>query len=70
MLSALGGLGNSRVFAGFLPETLMVRGRNGRAFSLRIGGFSPKLEGWPIFPTRFNALILMDFVMLRRSMSW
>jgi hypothetical protein len=56
MLSALGGLGNSRVFAGFSPETLMVRGRNGRAFSLRIGGFSPKLEGWPIFPTRFKAL--------------
>ena len=56
-LSALGGLGNSRVFAGFSLETLMVRGRNSRAFSLRIGGFSPKLEGWPIFPTRFNALI-------------
>ena len=57
MLSALGGLGNSRAFAGFSPETLMVQGRNGRAFSLRNGGFSPKLEGWLIFPTRFNALI-------------
>ena len=57
MLSALTGLGNSRVFVGFSPETLMVQERNGRAFSLRFGGFSPKLEGWPIFPTRFNALI-------------
>jgi hypothetical protein len=57
LLSALGGLGHSRVFAGFSPETLMVQGRNGRAFSLRNGGFSPNLEGWPIFPTRFNTLI-------------
>ena len=57
MLSALGGLGNSRVFAGSSPETLMVQRRNGRAFSLRIEGFSPKLEGRPIFPARFNALI-------------
>ncbi|MFN7306053.1 MAG: hypothetical protein ACK5V0_03875, partial [Alphaproteobacteria bacterium] len=70
MLSALNGLGNSRVFAGFSPETLMVRGRNGRAFSLRIGGFSPKLEGWSIFPTRSYALIRMSFLMLRCSMSW
>jgi hypothetical protein len=57
MLSALRGLGISLVFAGFSPETLMVRGWNSQAFSLRIGGFSPKLEGEPIFPTRFNALI-------------
>ncbi len=70
MLLALGGLGKSRVFAGFSPETLMVRGRNGRAFSLRIGGYSPKLEGGVIFPTRFNALILCCFLMLRRSMGW
>ena len=57
LLSALGRLGNSRAFAGFSPETSMVQGRNGEAFSLRIGGFSPKLEGWSIFPTRFNELI-------------
>ena len=30
MLSALAGLRNSRAFAGFSLETLMVRGRNGR----------------------------------------
>ena len=30
MLSALGGLRNSRVFVGFSPETLMVQRRNGR----------------------------------------
>jgi hypothetical protein len=70
MLSALSGLGDSRAFAGFSPETLMVRGRNGRAVSLRIGGFSLKLEGWPIFPTRFNVLICNGFLMLRRSMGW
>jgi hypothetical protein len=52
MLSALVGLGNSRGFAGFSPETVMVQGRNGCAFSLRIGAFSPRLEGWPIFSNK------------------
>ena len=63
MLSALAEPGNSRVFAGFSAKTLMVQGRNGQAFSLRIEGFSQKLEGWPIFPTRFIVLIYMNFIM-------
>jgi hypothetical protein len=37
--------------------TLRVLKRNIPAFSLRNGEFSPKLEGRPIFPTRFKALI-------------
>jgi hypothetical protein len=37
--------------------TLRVLKRNVAAFFLRTGEFSPKLEGRPIFPTRFNALI-------------
>jgi hypothetical protein len=57
MLSALGGLGISRVFAGFSPETLMVLKRNIPAVFLQIALFSPKLEGRPIFPTRFKVLI-------------
>jgi hypothetical protein len=36
---------------------LRVLKRNVSAFSLRICEISPKLEGRPIFPTRFNALI-------------
>ena len=36
---------------------LRVLKRNVLVFSLRIFKFSPKLEGRPIFPTRFNALI-------------
>jgi hypothetical protein len=37
--------------------TLRVLKRNITAFSLQIPGFSPKLEGRPIFATRFNVLI-------------
>jgi hypothetical protein len=45
----------------FSLATLMVLKRNVSAFSLRIPEFSPKLEGRPIFPTRFNALIRNGF---------
>jgi hypothetical protein len=57
VLAALGGLGNFPAFAGFSPESLMVRGLNGWAFSLRSRRFSPKLEGGVIFPKEFDVLM-------------
>ena len=44
--------------------------RNIPAFSLLSREFSPKLEGRPIFPTRFNALIWNGFVYAAVQRSW
>jgi hypothetical protein len=50
--------------------TLRVLKRNVSAFFLRIREFSPKLEGRPIFPTRFNALICNGFVYAAVQRGW
>jgi hypothetical protein len=51
-------------------ETLRVLKRNVPAFSLRIRELSPRLEGRPIFPTRFNALICMGFIYAAVQRGW
>jgi hypothetical protein len=50
--------------------TLRVLKRNIPAFFLRIREFSPKLEGKPIFQTRFNALIWNGFVYAAVQRGW
>jgi hypothetical protein len=50
--------------------TLRVLKRNVPAFFLLSREFPPKLEGRPIFPTRFNAFIWNGFIYAAVQRGW